>query len=312
MRRLGDWDEDYILNNIMLAEESNMIEKKACQKFSLNNKQKPDGGTKEELAKQVSAFSNSGSGFIVYGITDEKTLDEGVPIAVGDQSTKDWVEAIIPNLVSPSTIGCQAKIIRVANHHKDDKAILVVSVPLSERRPHWVVTNKQEHAYIRAGAHSCPMGRQTFLDLASRTSASEALIESINPVGPARFEGSAILCRIQPRVRLINGPICEKWAFELEIQSGRGKIKFPTNLGAKITSDEHLYLINTDPLFPGRSTPISSMPFTVEFDRELTVGSLEIVASLYAGSSRPIRRVFTCDDIDPNRRSANLMLEPHP
>jgi hypothetical protein len=75
MLPLDEWDVDYILNDVRDADESNELEKKASGKFTLTAKGTPDAETKEELAKQVSAFSNSGQGFIVYGIGDNKALE---------------------------------------------------------------------------------------------------------------------------------------------------------------------------------------------------------------------------------------------
>ncbi len=197
----------------------------------------------------------------------------------------------------PPVTQCAAKAIHVPGHHAGDRCVLVVYVPLSDRRPHWV-TNPQEVAYIRAGAHSLPMRPQTLLDISGRGTASAAMIEGLNPVGTPSFPTQTVnVYQLQPLVRLLNGPVCGQWAFELKILAGRAKILYPSNLGAKITKEDHLYLIGTEPLFPGRSTPVSSSPFRFEFDR--ASGQLEILAVLYAGSAQPVKRIFGITDIDP-------------
>jgi hypothetical protein len=295
MESLDNWNQEYVTTTVRLEDESAMLEKKSSGKFSLTAKGHPDGATKDELAKQVAAFSNSGDGFLVYGIDDDKkTLDAGVPILIGTQPTKDWVEAIIPKLVYPSVSGCEAKMVQVAGHHASGMGVLVIAVPLSEQRPHWVGPN--EVPYIRAGAHSIPMRPQTFLDIASRENAAAAEIEGIGPVGNPSFAGSVKTYSIQPFVRLLNGPVSDRWAFEMKVRSGRIKIKYPSNLGAKITSDQHLYLLGNEPLFPGRSTPVSPLPFHVDWDG--AVGNNEIEAVLYVSSASPVRRIFTVNDID--------------
>jgi hypothetical protein len=130
MRPLEDWDDVYVANDIKAADESATLEKKASGKFALTARGQPDAATKDELAKQASAFSNAGDGFIVYGIEDNKTLDGGVPTVVGRQPTKEWVEALLPKLVYPPVTRCAAKVIQVPGHHAPDKAVLVVYVPL--------------------------------------------------------------------------------------------------------------------------------------------------------------------------------------
>lgn len=298
MRPLAEWDEAYVAADVKDADESAVLEKKASGKFVLTAGGQPDGATKDELAKQVCAFSNAGEGFIVYGIADNKTLDGGVPMMIGRQPIKDWVEASVPKMVFPPVTQCAAKVIQVPGHHGTDNCILVVYVPLSDRRPHWV-TNPQETAYIRTGAHSLPMRPQTLLDISSRGTASAALIEGLNPIGAPSFPTKAVnVYQIQPLVRLLNGPVCELWSFELRVRAGRGKIIFPSNLGAKITKEDHVYLVGTEPLFPGRSTPVSSSPFRFEYAR--SPGQLEISASLYAGSAQPVQRTFGILDIDPS------------
>ncbi len=298
MRPLIDWDDAYVTSDVKDADESGLLEKKASGKFVLTTKGQPDGATKDELAKQVSAFSNAGDGFIVYGIEDNKTLDAGVPTMVGAQPIKDWVEAAVPKLVFPPVTQCAAKVIQIPKHHASDRGVLIIHVPLSDRRPHWV-TNPQEVAYIRAGAHSLPMRPQTLLDLSSRGTASAALVEGINPVGAPSFPTTTVNgYQIQPLVKLLNGPVCQLWSFELRIRSGRCKIIFPSNLGAKITKEDHIYIVGTEPLFPGRSTPVSSSPFRLEFDR--SSGKLEIWATLHAGSAQPIQKAFGILDIDPS------------
>lgn len=298
MRPIADWDEEFIRTDVAEANESAVLENKASGKFVLNAGGQPDGATKDELAKQVCAFSNAGDGFIVYGIADNKTLDGGVPMLIGRQPIKDWVEAAIPKLVFPPVTQCAARVFQIAGHHEAANCLLVVYVPLSDRRPHWV-TNPQEIPYIRAGAHSLPMRPQTLLDISSRGTASAALIEGLNPIGVPGFPTTTVNdYQIQPHVKLLNGPVCTLWSFELRVRTGRGKIIFPSNLGAKITKEDHVYLVGTEPLFPGRSTPVSGIPFRFEYDR--SSGQLELSATLHAGSAQPVQRTFGILDIDRN------------
>ena len=54
----------------------------------------------EDLAKALSAFSNSGGGHLLLGVRDDGTFD-GVPSPFrGRTPTREWLEQIVPNLLS--------------------------------------------------------------------------------------------------------------------------------------------------------------------------------------------------------------------
>ena len=78
-------------------------------------------------------------------------------------------------------------------------------------------------------------------------------------------------------------------------------------MAAPINSGQHLYLVGTGPLFPGRSTPIHSHAFQLIY-APTWEGGFEIVAWLYAGSAQPVRRVFGQDDIDPDQKVVRPIL----
>jgi len=83
---LDEWDENYLLA-LAGPEETSDLEKKASPKFDPEGDKK---GTREELAKQVCAFSNSGDGYLVYGIAEGTAarLDIGIKDKVGNQPVK--------------------------------------------------------------------------------------------------------------------------------------------------------------------------------------------------------------------------------
>jgi hypothetical protein len=269
------------------AIELNSLEKKESRKFALNARGKPDGDTVDELAKQVSAFSNARHGFLVYGITKQDTLDVGVPITIGAQSTKDWIEAQIPKLLTPAVIGCEAKIIRVVTRHAEDRGVLVVSIPLSESRPHWT---EKDIAFIRAGAHSVPMAPQTLLDMATRTFASTAEIVSMNALPSPPPSASWHSITILPAVRLLTGTTRENWGFELETQTD--VIQFNAPLPQwQLVSERKLFIPGTEPLLPGRTTPVSRSRFHMNVLTPIR-GEPEFTATLFTGSPRPTVRKF--------------------
>ena len=60
-----------------------------------------------ELAKQLSAFGNTGGGQIIYGLTDLGAVDNGgiARSVKGRQSTKEWLEEVIPILTDFEIVG---------------------------------------------------------------------------------------------------------------------------------------------------------------------------------------------------------------
>lgn len=283
MRPLDEWDDLYILGEVVAAEESAVLEKKAEGKFVLTTRGQPDGVTKDELAKQVSAFSNTGDGFIVYGIDDNKKLDAGVPISIGSQSLKDWVEAAIPKLVYPPVTNSAAKLIDVSSHHLPGKCVLVIAVQLSERRPHWV-TNPQEVAYIRAGAHSLPMRPQTFLDIASRTPSAAGVMRGLGQIGDPELNKhlNVWVCRFNPVIELLTGPPCELWSLELTLQN-KGEFRVPGPCNATVIEQDTITFHGVKPLFPRAKTRACAINVELWGQFPATVRS-----SLSIGAAHPV------------------------
>src|SRR4051794_16442299 len=129
MRELDEWDADYLLEIANPScPETARLERKASLLFSTKGR-----ATRDEIAKQVSAFGNADGGFLVFGIADTGGLDDGVEPLVGRQTVKDWVEAIVPKLVQPPLVGCEARLISRPGHHRDGRGALVIKVPQSDR-----------------------------------------------------------------------------------------------------------------------------------------------------------------------------------
>ena len=59
-----------------------------------------EGNVLDELAKQLSAFANTGGGRIVYGVDNAGAIDNGgiARVLKGRQPTKEWLEDLIPAL----------------------------------------------------------------------------------------------------------------------------------------------------------------------------------------------------------------------
>jgi hypothetical protein len=269
------------------------------------------GPTTEELAKQVSAFSNSGGGFIVIGIDDVTgRLDGGISDHVGRDTIKQWAEKTIPNLVTPRILGCEARSFYIPPSHVEGMCLLAISVPLSEHRPHWT-TSPREVPYIRVGEHSEPMRPQTYLDIAFRSGTTSAEILDLKEVRTPEFLASrATTYTVQPVVCLRTGTVCKDWAFEMRTVEGNTRLIYPRDCGASINKLDHLYVIGKEPLFPGRETPALTHPFQVTHDTSVGGRTLVLRATLYTASGTPVSRTFTLDDLDKNRQTVAPLLGP--
>jgi Schlafen, AlbA_2 len=252
---LEEWDAAY-LATIATPDESADLEKKASAKFD------PAGAksaTREELAKQVCAFANSGGGFLVYGIEESGAIDAGVTAVIGAQPIKAWVEAEIPRLLQPQVLTCQAKLIQVTGHHATDRGVLVIEIPTSQHRPHWTKEQNKEVPYIRSGEHSAPMQLRTFLDIASRTDAAEAVIDSLGILQGSEEGNGQWKFVINPVVRLVAGPVCMNWGFQLNIPTRSGQVVSPhvsQETNVSYAEPGLISFLGHEPLIPGRPTKV--------------------------------------------------------
>ena len=91
------WDESYILS---LPLEDDRWERKGSKLLDLNLPDVIRDKVCGELAKQLSAFANTGGGAIIYGLSDDGHIDGGgvSQVIKGRQPTKEWLESIIPTL----------------------------------------------------------------------------------------------------------------------------------------------------------------------------------------------------------------------
>ena len=125
----------------------------------------------DELAKQLSAFANAGGGRIIYGIKDNGEVDNGgVALSVkGRQSTKDWLEDLIPALTEFEIIGCNVYPIEPkadGSKIQRGKALYIVDVPDSERAPHQ--PKRDLKYYVRMGGKSVPAPHRMIEDIRTR------------------------------------------------------------------------------------------------------------------------------------------------
>ena len=165
-----EWNEDDVLS--LPREENDTFERKGAQSLDLTIPQVKEGSVVDELAKQLSAFANTGGGRIIYGISDAGMVDNGgVARSVkGKQSTKAWLENVIPNLTDFEIVGVNVYEIppkATGSALAADKALYVVDVPDSERAPHQ--SKRDLKYYVRLGGTSQPASHRLIEDIRNRS-----------------------------------------------------------------------------------------------------------------------------------------------
>jgi hypothetical protein len=111
--------------------------------------------SREKLAKALSAFANSGGGHIVIGVEDDGTFTGVTPLR-GRTPTREWLEQVIPNLVSfpLEDFRVHEVVPSVPSTIPGGMVLLVVDVGDSVLAPHQ--SEPEKIYYYRVGSHSIP------------------------------------------------------------------------------------------------------------------------------------------------------------
>jgi hypothetical protein len=108
-----------------------------------------------KCAKSLSAFANSGGGHLLLGVRDDGTFD-GVEPLHGSTPTREWIEQIIPGLLSYPLEDFRVHEVFPATPSAipSGRVIIVIDVGDSTLAPHQATPNKTY--YYRQGSHSVP------------------------------------------------------------------------------------------------------------------------------------------------------------
>src|SRR5215218_5083825 len=113
------------------------------------------GDFRKDMAKALSAFSNSGGGHIVIGVEDDGTFTGVTPLR-GKTPTREWLEQVIPNLVSfpLEDFRVHEVVPAMPSAIPGGMVLLVVDVGDSVLAPHQ--SDPARTYYYREGGHSKP------------------------------------------------------------------------------------------------------------------------------------------------------------
>jgi hypothetical protein len=140
------WTEDMVLD--LPPGEHDNFDRKAGTLLT-------DSGRRDTLAKALSAFSNSGGGHLILGVADDGMID-GVPPFKGKTRTRERVEQLIPDLLSPPLQDFRVHEVEAAtpSNIPAGQVVIVIDVADSMLAPHQ--TSGTKIYYCRSGGHSVP------------------------------------------------------------------------------------------------------------------------------------------------------------
>ena len=132
-----------------LEDIQSLIQNRIEESITLEYKQELDKDNKE-IAKDISAFSNTDGGTLIYGIKSQDKIPTGINWLAGS-GIEERIQNVVMTTIQPKLEGTQ--VIRLPNPDNDSEAIFLVSVPKSPDAPH-MVSNRY---YSRRGSVSSPM-----------------------------------------------------------------------------------------------------------------------------------------------------------
>jgi hypothetical protein len=146
---IEEWDEDDLFD--LPPQETDEYEYKSSRIREGNNYRSELGS---KIGKAASAFWNTGGGVFVAGVSDAGVVDGGLPIMMGRQRLRDWVDQVL-NTVVPAGPYTVKTITRTRPDSKidNDHTVLIIAFGESFDLPHMAPDNRY---YVRAGAHSNP------------------------------------------------------------------------------------------------------------------------------------------------------------
>jgi hypothetical protein len=138
------WTEEMVLT--LPLGEHDFFDRKSGRLFN-------DSNFRGDVAKALSAFANTGGGHLVLGVQDDGTID-GVPARKGRTPTREWLEQIIPHLLSYPLQDFRVHEVVPASPSAipSGHVVIVVDIGDSMLAPHQTADTK--NYYHRSGGHS--------------------------------------------------------------------------------------------------------------------------------------------------------------
>lgn len=164
-----DWDEQDLLDLIRLGVQEGLeLDYKQCDALQRSD------GKKNEISKDVSAFSNSAGGVIVYGMKEDRHVPTQIDVGFDpNEISKEWLEQVINSRIQRRIDGIRVNQVPLLTT-SPGKVAYVVVVPASIRAPHQAADKR---FYKRFNFESVPMEEYEIRDTANRSAVPDLDIE---------------------------------------------------------------------------------------------------------------------------------------
>jgi hypothetical protein len=328
---VSEWTEDDVLS--LPPGENDTFERKGSELLDLTLARVREDAVRDELAKQLSAFANMGGGQIIYGLTNAGTVDNGgiARSVKGRQSTKEWLEDVIPTLTDFEIVGFNVYEIppnATGSSLAADKSIYVVDVPDSERAPHQ--SKRDLKYYVRLGSKSLPAPHRLIEDIRNRARHPQLEVHDLHIISAAPgTRGQAVQgvvsefllnmnlgfgVRNTGKVRAANA--CLQLAATIPLSMNMGFDEYFLRRGAPGTALLEL----KSPLYPGMGVTLSALinvGATVEVlaqGESLTLAGLNpddvmLSINIFADSAPARKPEFRLTDIDTDHVLARVVAQ---
>lgn len=114
---------------------------------------------KKELAKDVSAFANSGGGYLIFGVNNDCKI-VGIEKIIQNKPIDEWINQILSTNIEPHVVYYDPKIIEIPD---SELVLLILHIPESSKKPH-IVTEFNNY-YIRINDSSKPANHNQIRDM---------------------------------------------------------------------------------------------------------------------------------------------------
>ncbi len=201
-----------------------------------------------DCAKALSAFANSGGGHLILGVRDDGTFDGVAPLR-GHTATREWIEQIIPGLLSYPLEDFRVHEVAPATPSAipSGTVIIVIDVGDSALAPHQAAPNKTY--YYREGGHSKPAPHFYLETLRNRLvrPSLEAELTDIDVTRADEFD-HGVFVEMVLNFRITNkGRVAAyKWALSIDEMSGHFDGR----------EDDYKFSFSSFPISRGRSSSI--------------------------------------------------------
>jgi hypothetical protein len=332
---VAKWEEDDVLS--LPPGENDTFERKGAPLLDLTIPGVNENDVRDELAKQLSAFANTGGGQIIYGLTNSGAVDNGgVARSVrGRQTTKEWLENVIPNLTEFEIIGFNVYEILpklTGTSLAPDKSMYMVDVPDSDRAPHQ--SRRDLRYYVRISGNSLPAPHRLIEDIRNRARHPKLRIENLR-VYNALSLSQPIVSKLKSNFELtisLACDVCNVGRVQARTSclqlSATVPISSPSSLGGneyfpRASAPGTVLLELRNPLYPGMRFPLScQILFRAEVEvlsqgESLTLGGansddVRLLITSFADSAPEQKQEFKLSDIDAGPYLAQVIRQQLP